>query len=96
MIKSVNPINFKGTNLVTNVKEQQKQETSAPAAEQPQANGSEAMANYNKAAIHPSQQIKPQANVEEPKANAEKETQPAEVKEKENEKDDDKKEEKDD
>lgn len=94
MIKSVNPINFKGTNLVSNVKEQQKQETStAIATEQPQANGSEAIANYNKAAIHPSQQIKPQANAAEPKADTEKETKPAEVKE--NEKDDDK-EEKDD
>ena len=87
MIKSVNPINFKGTNLVANVKEQQTQEAPA-AAEQPQASGSEAMANYNKASIHPSQQIKPQ--FEEPKAeNAEKE-KPSDVKPEE--KDDDKKE----
>lgn len=94
MIKSVNPINFKGTNLVSNVKEQQKQETStAIATEQPQANGSEAMANYNKATIHPSQQIKPQVQ-EAPVSETNKETQPAEVKE--NKKDDDKKDEKDD
>lgn len=92
MIKSVNPINFKGTNLVANVKEQQTQE--APVAvEQPQASGSEAMANYNKAAIHPSQQIKPQVQ-EAPVTETNKETTPADVKE--NEKDDDKKEEKDD
>ncbi len=92
MIKSVNPINFKGTNLVANVKEQQTQEAPV-AAEQPQASGSEAMANYNKASIHPSQQIKPQVQ-EAPVTETNKETTPAEVKE--NEKDDDKKEEKDD
>ncbi len=92
MIKSVNPINFKGTNLVANVKEQQTQEAPA-AAEQPQTSGSEAMANYNKASIHPSQQIKPQVQ-EAPVTETNKETTPAEVKE--NEKDDDKKEEKDD
>lgn len=89
MLYSVSPINFKGASQIENTKEQPKQETSAaPAAEQPQASGSEAMANYNKASIHPSQQIKPQ--FEEPKAeNAEKE-KPADVKPEE--KDDDKKE----
>ena len=92
MIKAVSPINFKGTNLIENAKEQPKQESPAPAAaEQPQASGSEAMANYNKASIHPSQQIKPQ--FEEPKAENSEKEKPSEAKPQE--KDDDK-EEKDD
>lgn len=74
MIKAVSPINFKGTNLIENAKEQSKQEAPAPAAaEQPQASGSEAMANYNKASIHPSQQIKPQIEEETKAENTEKE-----------------------
>ena len=87
MIKAVSPINFKGTNLIENAKEQPKQESPAPtAAEQPQASGSEAMANYNKASIHPSQQIKPQ--IEEPKAEISEKEKPSEAKPQE--KDDDK------
>ncbi len=87
MIKAVSPINFKGTNLIENAKEQPKQESPAPtAAEQPQASGSEAMANYNKASIHPSQQIKPQ--IEEPKAEISEKEKSSEVKPQE--KDDDK------
>ena len=92
MMKAVSPINFKGTNLIENAKEQPKQESPAPAAaEQPQASGSEAMANYNKASIHPSQQIKPQ--FEEPKAENSEKEKTSDVKPEE--KDDDK-EEKDD
>uniref|UniRef100_UPI00402A1834 hypothetical protein n=1 Tax=Candidatus Scatousia sp. TaxID=3085663 RepID=UPI00402A1834 len=86
MIKSVNLINFKGTNLAANAKEQPKQETAAAVTEQPQASGSEAIANYNKAAFHPSQQIKPQVETEPQKTEGE--TKPQEKDNDKDEKDD--------
>ncbi len=59
MIKPVgiNPLYFKGDKVEEKAKVEEKQPEAKP-AEAPQANGNEALANYNKAAIHPSQQVK--------------------------------------
>lgn len=59
MIKPVgiNPLYFKGDKVEEKPKVEDKQPEAKP-AEAPKTDGNEALANYNKATIHPSQQIK--------------------------------------
>lgn len=59
MIKPVgiSPLYFKGDKVEEKAKVEEKQPEAKP-AEEPKADGNEALANYNKAAIHPSQQVK--------------------------------------